>query len=57
MRDKARLEAAISTLGTLMRRHGRTPYEPLAERLMDELEALEERERKLRAFFGGDLAA
>lgn len=57
MRDKARLEAAIRILRTLMRRHGGEAYYPLAERLVAELAAMKERERKLNAFLDGDLAA
>jgi hypothetical protein len=55
--DRRQLEEAMSILKTLMQRHGRDAFLPLAERLMDELDAVEERERKLRKFFGSDLAA
>lgn len=57
MRDKARLERAIRTLRTLMRRHGGEAYLPLARKLVAELKALEGAERELRSFLDGDLAA
>ena len=57
MRDKARLEAALRDLRTLMRRHGGAPYLPLARKLMAAINATEAEERELREFLESDRAA
>ena len=58
MRDRQRLERALRTLRTLMRRHGdANQFLPLARKIKLAIQALEDEERELRDFLEGDLAA